>query len=287
MRSLLAVICLLFSLSTQAAAVRDSVGVENNNGKLIIVHKVAPKESYYSIGRTYNVPPREIIELNGNKTLQIGSLVKVPTQRPFAAPSKPATTGAKPASDGFITYKVGPKETLYAIAKRFNTTVENIKSINNLTSNSLSVGQMIKVQQGRTALPEPEPARTTTEPVAEASAPDPDAEERAKPKIPANRLGLTQRNERGVAVWIADENLDGTKMMALHRTAPIGTIVKITNPMTDRTTYAKVVGKFTENETTKDVVIVVTKATADLLGALDKRFQVSIDYGAPAEAEDE
>ena len=72
-------------------------------------------------------------------------------------------------------------------------------------------------------------------------------------------------------------------LVALHRTAPIGTVVKITNPMTDRVTFAKVVGKFTENESTKDVILVVTKATAELLGALDKRFQVTIDYGMPNE----
>jgi hypothetical protein len=57
----------------------------------------------------------------------------------------------------------------------------------------------------------------------------------------------------------------------------------VTNPMTDRVTFAKVVGKFTENDSTKDVIIVLTKATADLLGALDKRFQVTIDYGTPNE----
>ena len=102
-------------------------------------------------------------------------------------------------------------------------------------------------------------------------------------KIPAGRLGLTERTERGVAIWIADDNLDGTKMLALHRTAPVGTVVKVTNPMTDRVTFTKVVGKFTENESTKDVIIVLTKATADLLGALDKRFQVTIDYGTPNE----
>jgi hypothetical protein len=69
----------------------------------------------------------------------------------------------------------------------------------------------------------------------------------------------------------------------LHRTAPIGTVIKITNPMTNLTTYAKVVGRFTDNEANKDVIIVVTKNVADSLGALDKRFHVSISYGSPNE----
>ena len=72
-------------------------------------------------------------------------------------------------------------------------------------------------------------------------------------------------------------------MLALHQTAPIGTVIKITNPMTGKSTFAKVVGKFTQNESSKDAIIVVTKATADLIGALDKRFQATLIYGVPNE----
>jgi hypothetical protein len=42
-----------------------------------------------------------------------------------------------------------------------------------------------------------------------------------------------------------------------------------------------VVGKFTENESTKGVLIVLTKTAAELIGAADKRFQVSLVYGVP------
>ncbi len=49
--------------------------------------------------------------------------------------------------------------------------------------------------------------------------------------------------------------------------------------MTNRTTFAKVVGSFTDTEATKDVIIIMTKSVADSLGALDKRFHVSISYG--------
>jgi hypothetical protein len=102
-------------------------------------------------------------------------------------------------------------------------------------------------------------------------------------KLPVARYGLREVNEKGVAIWISDENLDGTKMLALHQTAPIGTVIKITNPMTGKSTFAKVVGKFTQNESSKDAIIVVTKATADLIGALDKRFQATLIYGVPNE----
>jgi hypothetical protein len=99
----------------------------------------------------------------------------------------------------------------------------------------------------------------------------------------SDRFGLYEKNEKGVATWIDDASLDPNKKLVLHRIAPIGTVIKITNPMTNRTTFAKVVGRFTDNEATKDVIIVMTKNVADALGAYDKRFRVNISYGSPNE----
>src|SRR6202012_2129333 len=102
-------------------------------------------------------------------------------------------------------------------------------------------------------------------------------------KVNPNRFGLFEKNEKGVATWMDDPGLDSNKKLVLHRTAPIGTVIKITNPMTNRTTFAKVVGRFADSEQTKDVIIVMTKNVADALGALDKRFHVNISYGSPNE----
>ncbi len=277
-RLLLVFLYVIFSMATFAAYRIDSIGVENSNGKQIILHKVEAKENYYSLARRYNVSPKDIIDYNNNQTLQIGTVLKIPTSRPFST----KTVSAKEKKD-IIDYKVGPKEGLYAIARKFNTTVEDIKRLNNLNTDALSIGQIIKIRKTGTipvnASEPTKPEPTTTETVI----PQVDTSRIEDPKIKGNKYGLREVAERGVAIWIADENLDGTKMLVLHRSAPIGTIIKITNPMTEKSTFAKVVGKFTENETTKDVIIVVTKATADLLGALDKRFQVSLVYGIPNE----
>ena len=82
---------------------------------------------------------------------------------------------------------------------------------------------------------------------------------------------------------MAGENLSqaGGSMLALHKTAPLGTVIKITNPMTQRTTFAKVVGKFADTAETKDAIIVISKSAASLIGVIDRRFQVEIAYGAP------
>jgi LysM repeat protein len=276
MRFILASVCIFVSGGVFANSRLDSVGRENNNGKLVIIHSVNPKESYYSIGRLYKVAAKDIQSFNKVQILRPGSLVKVPTERPFVSvlPAVNQATSAQQQDDGLVDYKVGPKETLFAIARRFNTHVESIKQLNNLKGNGLAVGQVIKVKPGAGA---PLPPVETVLEVAKSDS------DRVIPQMPVNRYGLKEKTEKGIATWISDENLDSSKMLALHKTAPVGTVVRISNPMTGKTTFAKVVGKYTENTTTKDVIIVITQATADLLGVLDKRFLVTIDYGVPNE----
>ncbi|WP_184542204.1 LysM peptidoglycan-binding domain-containing protein [Mucilaginibacter sp. FT3.2] len=325
---------LTISVSLFASTAVDSIGVENQNGKKVILHKLDPKDNYYSIGRRYKISPKTIIQFNNNAPLKIGGTIKVPTELPFdetvattpVQQTKPVTTPAvvqqkpqvqppvakpqvqapvtqqptpvaqqpvaeapkptpvTPQQSGVINmdnvqqYKVSAGETIYSIAKRFNTLVEDIRALNNMTGDDLKVNQIIKV---RTGMPPEE------RPVAKQDALKPDSSampiDSADAKLKANRFGLYEKNEKGVATWIDDTSLDPKKELVLHRTAPIGTVIKITNPMNNHTTYAKVVGRFTDSEATKNVLIVMTKNTADALGALDKRINVNISYGSPNE----
>jgi flagellum-specific peptidoglycan hydrolase FlgJ len=44
-------------------------------------------------------------------------------------------------------YSVQPKDTLYSISKKFNLAIEELKTLNNLTENALSIGQIIKIKK--------------------------------------------------------------------------------------------------------------------------------------------
>jgi len=286
-----------------ARPLRDSIGVENNNGKKVILHKLDPKDNYYSLGRRYKVSPKDIIAFNNNAPLIIGNVVKIPTDRPFlessnnnpakqvpqqAAPAKPAAqqpaVTQQPAPQqqqqgNAIEYKVSAGETLYSIAKRFNTTVADLQQLNGLSSDTLSPGQIIKVHQDSQIEAAAQQQTTAKQDNTAVSAID----SANASKFNANRYGLYEKDEKGVATWMDSSGLDPNKKLVLHRTAPVGTVIKITNPMTNLTTYAKVVGKFTDNEENKDVIIVVTKNVAESIGAQDKRFRVNISYGSPNE----
>ncbi|WP_134090891.1 LysM peptidoglycan-binding domain-containing protein [Olivibacter sp. XZL3] len=289
---------------------RDSIGVENQNGKKVILHKLQPKESYYSLSRKYNLNAKEIIAFNANKALKAGDVVKIPTNKSFEGAVTRTASSQTPASnppvDGgatistqatdFIEYKVGTKETLFSISKRFGVSVDAIKQANSLTDNALQAGQLIKIPNTsvEAAAANPSVAKKvisneelnsvsgeTGQEVASNSseAMEPEPTETAKEdSTPANRYGIKQVNASGIGIWMDDLNGETGKMLALHNSAPVGTVVKITNPMTNRTTYAKVVGKYNETSENKDAIIVISKSVASLIGVIDRRFRVNISY---------
>src|SRR5690606_30802409 len=165
-------------------------------------------------------------------------------------------------NDQNTQYRVSAGETLYTIAKRFQVSVSQIVQTNNLKNEQdIKAGQLISI-------PQDSPDPTVIEPVNE-----PIVAEVIEKKftLPANRYGLKQVDEKGIGVWMEGLNSDGGNMLALHKTAPVGTVVKITNPMTQQTTFAKIVGKYNDNNNTRNAVIVISKAAANQLGILDKR----------------
>jgi len=276
----------LLSGSALASSI-DSIGVENLEGKQLILHRITPKESYYSLGRKYAVNPAAIIDYNRNKALAIGTLVKIPTQRQFISTSSAVSNPIMLpiATDDVLEYAVKPKETLFSIAKKFSISIQEIKDFNKLKTMSLKVGQVLKIKNRV----EPVLMNNTVQPILKNTISETDTAVKIPMaesveidrKLPAAKYGLREIKEKGLATWIEEAELDAGRMLALHPSAPIGTIIKITNPVTQKSTFAKVVGKFIENESTKDVLIVLTRTAAELIGAVDKRFQVSLVYGIP------
>lgn len=306
------VACVLTSSVVFASSMtRDSIGVENQNGKKVILHKLEPRESYYSLGRKYNLKAKDIIDFNGNKSLKAGDLIKIPTGATFTSPTSSKTASNQPSSSkppvnggstistqatDFIEYKVGAKETLFSISKRFGVTIDAIKQANNLAGNSLKEGQLIKIPNTRVEEAAADPTVTKkvisneelnngvseeTGQKVTSNTPTIEEEPTETPKedsTPANRYGIKQVTASGIGIWMDDLNGESGKMLALHNSAPVGTVIKITNPMTNRTTYAKVVGKFNETSENKDAIIVISKSVASLIGVIDRRFQVNISY---------
>jgi LysM repeat protein len=68
-----------------------------------------------------------------------------PTATPTLAPTPAPTAAVTPAPSARTSYKVKSGDTLYDIARAFDTTVAAIKQLNGLTSNTLHVGQVLLI----------------------------------------------------------------------------------------------------------------------------------------------
>ncbi|MBO5095652.1 MAG: LysM peptidoglycan-binding domain-containing protein [Bacilli bacterium] len=88
-------------------------------------------DSLWEIANKYNITIQELKDINNltSNLLNIGQVLIIPQQE--------TNTGN--------TYVVKSGDSLYKIAIQYNTTVDNLKSLNNLTSNTLSIGQVLKV----------------------------------------------------------------------------------------------------------------------------------------------
>lgn len=107
----------------------DYIPPEVNNSTIYTVKR---GDSLYKIASNYNTSVSAIMNLNNLKTsnLSIGQVLKIPIT------SSGGTT---------VLYTVKSGDNLYSIAKKYNTSVDSIKSKNNLKNNNLSIGQQLKI----------------------------------------------------------------------------------------------------------------------------------------------
>ncbi len=116
---------------------------------------VVPGDNYYRIGRKFGVTPAAILSANPNATpnlLKVGQVLIIPgvtggapvptavVPGPGPAPV-PTATLAPPANA--ITYVVQRGDNLFRLSLRFNTTIQRIKQLNNLTSDIIFIGQVL------------------------------------------------------------------------------------------------------------------------------------------------
>ena len=110
-----------------------------------INYTVQRGDSLYSIARKYNTTVNDILKDNNlnTSTLSIGQNLKIRTTGTVAIEECYGEEFVP--VDNSITYTVKKGDSLWKIANQYNTSVDNIKTKNNLTSNNLSIGQILKI----------------------------------------------------------------------------------------------------------------------------------------------
>jgi LysM repeat protein len=228
---------------------------------------------------------------------------KKPLRKTAAAPP-PAGTATASAEKKPVYHTVASGETLYRIAQNHKVSVDDLKKWNKIPSTGISSGQKLVVGYSsapvkETAVSKEQPAKKTASPTPSVAADGTDLQykttkygdkidrkyasdyDASQKKLAEKSVSGTEKkiiDESGKASAIDDGSLVSKKNLAMHRTAPPGTIIKLTNPMNGKSVFVTVVAQLPKDASDGDVAIKITKTAADTLGVLDKYFRVDMHY---------
>ena len=137
----------------QVLVVRKSGADDNPKA---VTHKVQAQETLFSISKQYGVTIPEIKSWNNltTNTLDLGQeLVLYPSDQQGTSSdgtsSSPLVVNTPVSNNTYYTVKSG--DTLYKIAQQHNMTVDELKALNDLSSNTIRIGQRLTVRQTQSA----------------------------------------------------------------------------------------------------------------------------------------
>lgn len=137
----------LNNLNSTALSVGQQLKLPGKQEEEIITNEYIVKsgDTLYKIANNYNLSVADLINANNltNNNLSIGQKLIIPT------------TSQQTPTTSYKNYVVTKGDNLYAIAREYNTTVSELMKINNLTSNLLSLGQVLKVPTTATSTTTP------------------------------------------------------------------------------------------------------------------------------------
>lgn len=120
---------------------QDKLLIRTNEKGIYLEHTVSPKESFYSVGRLYNVAPKDIAAFNSldlNNGLNIGQHLHIPLgSQNFSQTVSKGTP---------VYYQVAEKEGLYRVSINSNKVpLESLRKWNNLSGDNISTGSYLIV----------------------------------------------------------------------------------------------------------------------------------------------
>lgn len=339
----------VFSVSYQGFSIArysaDSLGITTKNGLDYIVHEVDAGETLYALSRKYGIEVQSIKDANSGSvtSLRVGQKVLIPV--------------SKSTMEGYILHTVKSSETLFSISRQYDVQVDDLKALNNLSGNSISVGQQLIIKGNKeevleksivTQVPVTDSKTHTVEqsqtlysisrmygvsadqikewnqlesssldigqvlivsstkantenvsnssmlPTSESndqSEPITETTSTISPVVAATPVIITAYDEeedhiekpaekvvqKGFAEVIENTS-DTKKYLAMHRDAPIGTIMQVKNEMNNQRVFVRIVNTIPPTGDNSKVILKISKKAYDRLGAVDSRFPVEISY---------
>ena len=304
--------CVLSSIvfsSFSTGIVKDSVGLKKEGGKSFVLFKVEPKQTLFSIVKRYGSSVAEFKAANPgiSESINVGQTIKIP-YKGFSTASIPKYTPAPPPvvtpvtptsieTVKMVSHVVEPSQGLYAVATKYKITMADLRKWNNLTTDQLTAGQVLIVdaqEYERAKRAGDLPAKgevvkvedtnmgnnsggsvVVQKPVEEPS----NGEVKTSSETSKTSSGYRKTVETGLAELIDVEDKSG-KYLALHRSAPTGTLVNVKNTSNGQSIWVKVIGKLPDVGSDR-VIIKLSPRAFEKLNPSDKRIRTEISYMTP------
>ena len=278
---------------------------ESQKGKNVVVHTVEPGQTVYSISKQYLLKPEDLKEMNpsidSTFAIKPGQILRI--EIPDDLTNDEALKGLEKSP---ITHIVKDEETLYSISKTYNLPIATIQEWNSLTDNTIKLNQPLVVgwkyqsKPGHLAaeiakdakIEKQEQAKKTAENAVE-KAPE---QRRAavsndsyfsnnkqtvlRERYAADISRSTKASQTGFSIWFSTDNqLMSSNYYGLFSDVSVGSVVKVTNLMNNRSVYVKVIGGLPNTAENHGAMIKLTTAAQSVLQSTDGKVRVRVDYG--------
>jgi LysM repeat protein len=245
------------------------------------IHVVEKGQTLYSLATRYGVSQDQLRQWNNlpSNSVLIGQALIVTEKAhqervpgPSVAANTPRPERPEPTKTETRNTETKPKSETPKpdVAKAEPTRPEPTKS-ESRPAESKPASKPATTEPASTRPTESRPVSTV--PIAEVELPHPGND--APMPTRGRRLSTT-----GVAEMI--EGPDGSgKYLALHRTAPIGTLVQVRNAFNNQSIWVKVVGRLPDTGVNDKILIKLSSQAFAKLSPDDRRFRAEVSYIAP------
>ncbi|MCB0501892.1 MAG: LysM peptidoglycan-binding domain-containing protein [Bacteroidetes bacterium] len=299
-RTILTILFLSLSLFIKAQD-KDGICEVELKGTEYALHLVELGDNLFRISQKYNSTVEDIWNENPSlvdNNIIPGQVIKVPknsrdkakevvanNNSGIKSDNKPKAEAVKLDPAQLVYHEVGPKQTLFSISRMYDVSIADIQKWNNLPDYSISVGQKLIVSaHGELKVFDEEdhevisyqPSNVPIKSTVSVNA----RQDVLYQKYDAERAyGKSLSKERGTAGKLVTGNPNAQDAYyALHKTAPVGSIVKVVNLVNRRSVFVKVLAPLPDIKENENIQIKLSPAATTDLILLDEKSLVEISF---------